>query len=110
LPIYVGGYTNDLPVTLAGVRLPEHRVGSWITLDLGVVYSSAVETTWLRGVRLGFNVNNILDRDPPIVFSGNTAFNASKPSPFEGVAKGSATGFLLRSGLIYFNKIMWLKI
>jgi len=26
---YVGGYTNDLPVTIAGVRLPEHRVGSW---------------------------------------------------------------------------------
>jgi len=79
---YVGGYTNDLPVTLAGVRLPEHRVGSWTTLDLGVVYSSAVETTWLRGVRLGFNLNNILDRDPPIVFSGNTAFNASKSNPF----------------------------
>jgi len=79
---YVGSYTNDLPVTLAGVRQREHRVGSWTTVDLGVTWSPMVDAKWLRGMRLGFNVNNLFDRDPPIVFSGNTAFNASKSNPF----------------------------
>jgi|GEM_PF-6103193 len=30
--------------------------------------------------------------------------------PVEAVAKGSTTRFLLRIGLIYINRIMWLKI
>jgi len=79
---YVGAYTNDLPVTWAGVRRPEHRVGSWTTWDLGVSWSPELDARWLRGVRIGLNVNNLFDRDPPIVFSGTSAFNASKSNPF----------------------------
>jgi len=79
---YIGSYTNDLPITWAGVRQPERRVGSWTTWDLGVSWSPMLETKWLHGIRVGFNVNNILDRDPPIVLSGTTAFNASKSNPF----------------------------
>jgi len=71
---YIGSYTNDLPISWAGVRHPEHRVGSWTTWDLGVSWSPMLETKWLHGIRVGFNVNNILDRDPPIVLSGSNPF------------------------------------
>jgi len=79
---YVGSYTNDLPITWAGVRESEHRVGSWTTWDLGLSWSPQFDAKWLHGVRIGLNVNNIFDRDPPIVLSGTTAFNASKSNPF----------------------------
>jgi len=79
---YVGSYTNDLPITWAGVRRPAHRVGSWTTWDLGVQWSQMVEAAWLHEIRVGFNVNNVFDRDPPIVLSGNRTFNPSKSNPF----------------------------
>lgn len=79
---YVGGYTNDLPITVAGTRLPEHEVGSWTTFDLGVSWAPTIEANWVHGVRVGVNINNLFDRDPPLVLSGNTPFNAMKSDPF----------------------------
>jgi|GEM_PF-6103194 len=38
------------------------------------------------------------------------AVRAIHPRPEEPVAKGSSSGFLLRIGLIYINKIMLLKV
>jgi len=79
---YVGSYTNELPPTWARVRFPEHRVGAWVTWDIGLSWSPMLETKWLTGMRIGLNVNNVFDRDPPIVLSGNRAFNPSKSNPF----------------------------
>jgi len=79
---HVGAWTNDLPITVNGVRQPEHRVGAWITWDLGMSWAPEIDTKWLHGVRVGLNVNNVFDRDPPIVLSGNSAFNPTKSNPF----------------------------
>lgn len=79
---YTGGYTNDLPITIDGVRQAEHPVGSWTTFDLGVTWAPMLDVSWIDSIRVGFNINNLADRDPPIVLSGTSAFNSSKSNAF----------------------------
>ena len=68
---YIGSYTNDLPITIAGVTRPIRKVPAWGTLDGALVYQTEREEGWLSGVRLSLNIQNILDRDPPTVLSTN---------------------------------------
>lgn len=80
---YVDGYTNDLPISIAGVVQPVSQVPSWTTWDLNVGYTVPKDTGYfLDGLRLNANVRNVLDRDPPTVLSGQNAMDARNHNPF----------------------------
>jgi iron complex outermembrane receptor protein len=68
---YVGSYLNDLPVTIAGVTQPKNQIPAWKTFDAGLFYQLPKESSWLSGLRLSFNIQNVFDRDPPVVLSTN---------------------------------------
>jgi iron complex outermembrane receptor protein len=75
---YVGSFLNDQPIlryTASGqARDPSRRVPSWTTFDLNLAYALGEEAPpGLRDVRVGVNVTNLFDRDPPIVLSGTAA-------------------------------------
>lgn len=74
---YVGSYTNTLP--LEGE--PESEVPAWTTLDLGINYAIPMGEGPLGGLRLGVNVQNLTDEDPPLVLTevGNS-YGAYDPS------------------------------
>ena len=78
---YVGSYLNNTPL---GGR-PNQTVPAWVTFDASVGYqvSSQSGLRWLRGVRGSISVQNLFDRDPPMVLtSGNQAFDASNANIF----------------------------
>ena len=68
---YVGSYLNDLPITIAGVTQPKATVEAWKTVDLALAYTLPKGAGWLSGVRCALNVQNLFDRDPPLVLSTN---------------------------------------
>lgn len=74
---YVGSYTNTIPIT----GRPQTKVSSWTTVDLGLTYAIPKESGILGGVRLSANIQNIADRDPPVVLTqaGNN-YGAYDPS------------------------------
>jgi iron complex outermembrane recepter protein len=80
---YVGSYTNDTPITIAGVVQPNTRIPSWTTADLNLSYSTPTDSgsPLLEGVRIGLTVQNLFDRDPPIVLTGTTANDARNHNP-----------------------------
>jgi iron complex outermembrane recepter protein len=45
---------------------PQRKVGSWMTLDLGVKYRAPAEG-WLEDSVLGLNVSNVFNQDPPFL-------------------------------------------
>ena len=68
---FVGGYTNDQPISLAGVVQPVSEVPSWTTFDANVGYLVPEGSgRILDGVRVNLNVRNLTDRDPPVVLFG----------------------------------------
>ena len=62
---YVGSYTNTIPIT----GRAQSKVPSWTTLDLGLTYAVTKAGGLLGGIRLSANIQNIADRDPPIVLT-----------------------------------------
>ncbi|WP_020656509.1 TonB-dependent receptor domain-containing protein [Massilia niastensis] len=68
---YVGSYLNDLPVTIAGVTNPKVEIDAWKTFDLHLAWRSAAKGGLFGGTRLSFNIQNVFDRDPPLVLSTN---------------------------------------
>ncbi len=73
---YVGSYLNNATITVNGVKYPETKVPSWTTFDAGLAYSVPTSApSVLQGLRVAVNVQNITDKDPPIVLTtvGNAA-------------------------------------
>ena len=80
---YVGSYLNDATITVAGVKLPDAQVPSWTTLDTGVSYEFGQDNANpLDGVRIALSVQNVTDKDPPIVLSGTNAVDLGNHNPF----------------------------
>lgn len=82
---YVGDYTNDLPITVGGVRQPVSLVPAWTTVDAGLRYQTDEDAGfWLGGIRLALTAQNILGRDPPVVLStaSTYAFDAQNAQVF----------------------------
>lgn len=80
---YTGSYTNDQPITIGGVRQPEAKVGSWTTFDLNLGYQTDLGgNDIVKGIRASINLQNVFDRDPPIVLTSGSAFNAQYSNPF----------------------------
>lgn len=74
---YVGSYTNTIPIT--GSR--QSKVPAWTTLDLGVTYAVPKSSSILGGLRFAVNVQNLTDKDPPIVLTqAGTNYGAYDPS------------------------------
>jgi iron complex outermembrane recepter protein len=83
----VGSYKNNLPITVLGVTQPVKSVPSWTTLDLNLGYRSSSEEGLLSGVRANLTIQNLTDRDPPVVLSSNGgtqgyAFDNQNHNPF----------------------------
>jgi iron complex outermembrane receptor protein len=76
---YVGSYVNDTPIQgRANTDVP-----AWTTFDLNVGYRIPEHTGGpvLENVRFGVTVQNLLDRDVPIVLTGQTANDARNHNP-----------------------------
>lgn len=73
---YTGDYTNSVPLTVNGVAVGGGKVGSWTTFDAGLAYM-AQANGWLKGVRVALNVQNLADKDPPVVLTTGSAFDGN---------------------------------
>ncbi|USQ98234.1 TonB-dependent receptor domain-containing protein [Caulobacter sp. RL271] len=76
---YTGDYTNTIPLTVGGVVVGKSKVPSWTTFDLGLSYMVPAMTgpAWLKGVRASLNVQNVADKDPPVVLTTGSAFDGN---------------------------------
>jgi iron complex outermembrane receptor protein len=86
---YVGPYTNNLPIAVAGVTQPVSRVPSWTTFDLTVAFTfdKLNDAGWAKGLNIALNIRNITDKDPPVVLSANgNAFDVQNANPFGTVS------------------------
>lgn len=76
---YVGDYENTTPLTANNVVLGDTSVPAWTTFDLAVNYMVAEDRgwSWTRGLRLSVNVQNVTDKDPPVVLTTGSAFDGN---------------------------------
>ena len=80
---YVGGYTNNIPVTVNGTVLPVAKIPAWTTFDLSVGVDFSDFGSWGEDLRLTLNVRNLFDKNPPLVLSANgNAFDSQAANPF----------------------------
>jgi iron complex outermembrane receptor protein len=79
---YVGSYINNATITVNGVKYPDTRIPIWMTYDAGLSYRTPDGSGALEGLRLSVNVQNITDKDPPIVLSGNNAYDVANANVF----------------------------
>jgi len=79
---YIGSYLNNQPITIAGQRQPESRVPSWVTFDAQVSYEPESETSLLSGMRFAVGLQNVTDKEPPIVLFGTNAVDLANANPF----------------------------
>ncbi|GAB3469560.1 TonB-dependent receptor [Massilia terrae] len=68
---YVGSYLNDLPITIGGVTQPKAQIPAWKTYDLALSYRVAKRAGWMSGMRASLNIQNLFNRNPPVVLSTN---------------------------------------
>lgn len=79
---YVGSYLNNATITVNGVKYPDTKIPSWTTFDFGLNWTSPAENGALAGLRLSLNVQNIADRNPPIVLSDTNAYDVANANVF----------------------------
>ncbi len=80
---YIGSYVNDATITVAGKKLPDTEIPSWTTFDAGLSYDfDQAESPILRDLRLAVNIQNVFDKDPPIVLSGTSAVDVGNHNPY----------------------------
>ncbi|MBO9601077.1 MAG: TonB-dependent receptor [Novosphingobium sp.] len=80
---YTGSYTNYQAVDpLDNSVVPPQKVDSWTTFDLTLGYSGEQLGSFLKGYRLGVTVQNLFDRDPPLMITSQGAFNSSYSNPY----------------------------
>ncbi|MGB7215533.1 MAG: TonB-dependent receptor [Gammaproteobacteria bacterium] len=77
-----GSYWNDQTPRVNGVQLPHHEVPSWTTYDLVVAYRAPEDGAWWSGVTASLGVQNLFDKDPPIVLNGTNAIDTNVHNPF----------------------------
>jgi len=71
---YVDSYLNDQPITLEGETQAESKVPSWTTYGANVSYGvpKGDGEGFMDGVRIGLSIDNVFDRDPPVVLSSTS--------------------------------------
>ena len=84
---YVGSYTNDQPIiryTTTGQKTdPTSQVPAWTTFDLNVTYTIGGKFSFapLRQVRASVGIENLFDRNAPIVLTGTEAMDPANANP-----------------------------
>lgn len=80
---YVGSYVNNATITVAGVKYPNTSIPAWTTVDAGLSYTVPESSAaMLQGLRFGLNIQNLADKDPPIVLSGTNAVDLNNHNVF----------------------------
>lgn len=81
---YVGSYTNTSGVTVQGRLVPTQKVKAWTTFDATVAYevSDSSPLTFIRGLRVALNLQNLTDKDPPLVYNGQNVFDIANANPY----------------------------
>ncbi len=81
---HTGDYLNDQPITVGGVLQPESRVPSWNVFGANISYEVPPGTSegFLDGVRIGLAVDNLTDKEPPIVLVGEDAVDFANHNVF----------------------------
>ncbi|HEX7063203.1 MAG TPA: TonB-dependent receptor [Woeseiaceae bacterium] len=77
-----GGYTNDQTPRIDGAQLPDQEVDTWTTLDASVTYRTPEDGAWWSGLRTTLGIQNVFDKDPPIVLHEEDAIDPSVHNPF----------------------------
>jgi iron complex outermembrane recepter protein len=67
--------TYNLPVGGTGVQ----RVKAFNTLDLRLAYEFGDDFPWVNGTTLSVNIDNALDKEPPLVLAGGGFSGAASP-------------------------------
>jgi iron complex outermembrane receptor protein len=73
---HVGSYLNNANIQVNGVALPNIKVPSWTTFDLSLGYNFPAKSGLLKGFAVNVNIQNLFDKDPPVVLSGTGAGGA----------------------------------
>lgn len=80
---YTGSYDNLAAVNpIDNTPVGTQRVKSWTTFDLNIGYNHLFANAFFKGFRASINIQNLTDKDPPLVITNNAAFNASYSNPF----------------------------
>jgi len=82
---YTGSYTNDLAVDNRNNTIAPQKVGSWTTFDVTLGYGTQFKSPAmgvLKGLRVSLTLQNLFDRDPPIVITSQGTFNPAYSSAF----------------------------
>ncbi|MBO9581714.1 MAG: TonB-dependent receptor [Sphingobium sp.] len=74
---YVGSYLNNATLTVNGVKLPNTQIPSWTTFDANIAYQFEEDSGVLNGLRAAIGLQNLTDKQPPIVLSGNNAVDTN---------------------------------
>ena len=76
---YVGDYRNTIPLTVGGVVVGKSKVPSWTTFDGGLTYAVPDDraSSWSRGLRVSLNIQNLANKNPPIVLTTGSVFDGS---------------------------------
>ena len=82
---YTGSYTNDLAVNSLGNTIAPQKVGAYVTADLTLGYGTFFEgrdAKPFKSLRGSISIQNLFDRDPPLVITSQGAFNGAYSNPF----------------------------
>lgn len=79
---YVGSYLNNATITVGGTKLPDTEIPAWSTLDASLAYDFDGSGGTMEGLRISVGVQNLTDREPPLVLSGTTAVDLGNHNPF----------------------------
>jgi len=81
---YAGSYINNQTITVNGVKYPDTRIPSYTTYGLNLAYEvpESDENGWANGIRMGISIDNLTDKQPPIVLTGTTGFDRANANPY----------------------------
>lgn len=80
---YTGSYFNYQAVNpVDNSVVSPQKVHSWTTVDLTLGYSGMPESSFFKGYRVSATVQNLFDKDPPLMITANGAFNSSYSNPY----------------------------
>lgn len=80
---YTGGYDNTAAVDpVTGTAVATQRVKPWTTFDLNLSYSPRLTSSFLKETRLSASIQNLTDKDPPLMVTSNSVFSGAYANPF----------------------------
>ncbi|WP_191229323.1 TonB-dependent receptor plug domain-containing protein [Aurantiacibacter xanthus] len=82
---YTGAYTNDQAVNAQNQAIAPVEIDPYVTLDLSLGYRGdgfGSGSGFVKSYRAGINIQNLTDRDPPLVFTTGGVFNPTYSNPF----------------------------